>query len=42
MLTWAVFWFAAKAKADPQYLPHIAMALDTWVLIEFARAIGHL
>lgn len=42
MMTWAVFWFAVKTKADPQYLPLIAMALDTWILIIFARAIGHL
>lgn len=42
MLTWAIYWFAIKAKGDPQFVPLIAMGLDTWILIEFARAIGSL
>lgn len=42
MLTWALVWFCNKAKGDPKHLLIIAMCLDTWILISFAKAIEHL
>ena len=42
MLTWAIVWYGVKSKGDTGFLPIIAIGLDTWILIEFARALGHL
>jgi hypothetical protein len=39
MLTWAIVYFCTKLKGNPGYLLITAMAMDTWVLIEFARAL---
>lgn len=40
MLTWVLCWFCYKVKARPNGYLLLTIIFDTWILIEFARAIG--